>query len=176
MVQAYPEFDTQLNNFEAEESVEWIKQFILGIRQIRGEKNIAPSKFLSVLVSNATQDDLSKIEKHKNFLNKLAKIESIEILNPKDDIPLAATALLGQMKLFVPLAGLIDAAAEIASLEKRLSKSQAQVDGLVKKLGNDKFVNSAPEAVVEKNKTQLSDAKQTVQQLNEQITTMQALL
>ena len=176
MVQAYPEYDTELNNSEAEESVEWIKQFILGIRQIRGEKNIAPSKFLSVLVSNATQDDLSKIEKHKNFLNKLAKIESIEILDPNDDIPLAATALLGQMKLFVPLAGLIDAAAEIASLEKRLSKSQAQVDGLVKKLGNDKFVNSAPEAVVEKNKTQLSDAKQTVQQLNEQITTMQALL
>ena len=176
MIQAYPEFDLELDNSQAEESVEWIKKFILGIRQIRGEKNIAPSKQLSVLVSDATADDLSKIEKHKTFLNKLAKIESIEILDSKADAPLAATALLGKMKLLVPLAGLIDAAAEIVSLEKRLSKSQAQVDGLVKKLGNDKFVNSAPEAVVEKTKTQLSDAQQIVEQLNEQITTMQALL
>jgi len=176
MVQAYPEFDPELQNSDAEESVEWIKQFVLGIRQIRGEKNIAPSKFLNVLVANASPDDAIKIDKHKSFLNKLAKIESIELLEKNAETPLAATALLGHMKLFVPLAGLIDAAAEIASLEKRLSKSQLQVNGFIKKLGNEKFVSSAPQAVVEKTRTQLSDAEQIVQQLNEQIETMRALL
>ena len=176
MVQSYPEFDNNLHNSDAEESVEWIKQFILGIRQIRGEMDIAPSKLLPLLIADASAEDLARIEEHRALLSKIAKIESFEVLSSKDDAPAAATALLGQMKLFVPLAGLIDAAAEIARLEKRLTKSQALVDGLVKKLGNEKFVNSAPEAVVEKTKTQLADTEQTVQQLNEQIATMQALL
>lgn len=176
MVQSYPEFNNELHNSDAEASVEWIKEFILGIRQIRGEMDIAPSKLLPLLIADASAEDLSRIEEHRALLTKIAKIESFEVLRSKDDAPAAATALLGQMKLFVPLAGLIDAAAEIARLEKRLTKSQSLVDGLVKKLGNDKFVNSAPEAVVEKTKTQLADAEQTVQQLNEQITTMQALL
>ena len=176
MVQSYPEFNNELHNSDAEASVEWIKEFILGIRQIRGEMDIAPSKLLPLLIADASAEDLSRIEEHRALLTKIAKIESFEVLRSKDDAPAAATALLGQMKLFVPLAGLIDAAAEIARLEKRLTKSQSLVNGLVKKLGNDKFVNSAPEAVVEKTKTQLADAEQTVQQLNEQITTMQALL
>lgn len=175
MIQAYPEFDKKRKDTEAEDSIEFIKQFILGIRQIRGEMDIAPSKALKVLIADASDTDQARINKHSLLISKLAKLESIEFLDTDTQPPASATALLGHMKLFVPLAGLIDAQAEIDRLQKRMDKAKNNLEGLGRKLSNDKFVNSAPAQVVEKTRLQLSDAEQIVQQLNEQINKMQAL-
>ncbi|MBT8142173.1 MAG: valine--tRNA ligase [Gammaproteobacteria bacterium] len=176
MVQAYPQFKQSLVNNEAEKHIEWIKEFVLGIRQIRGENDIAPSRALPVLVSNATQSDMQRIEEFRTLLSKIAKIASIEILTDESGVPPSATALLGQMKLYVPLAGLIDAKAEIERLGKRLVKAQNNQQSLTKKLANEKFVNSAPEAVVAKERNKLKDSEQECTQLKQQIEKMQALV
>lgn len=176
MVQEYPEFDEQLENTQAEKDIDWIKQFVLGIRQIRGEMDIAPSKELPVMIANYTDNDKQRINKHQLLLSKIAKLENIAFLESENEAPASATALLGQMKLFVPLAGLIDADAEIKRLQKRLDKTEINLANLAKKLSNQKFIESAPEAVVEKTRQQHSDAQVISGQLAEQISKMQALI
>jgi valyl-tRNA synthetase len=176
MVQAFPQYQESRQDLAAESSIEWMKEFILGIRQIRGEMDISPSKELPLLIANASTSDIEHIRKNHLLLSKIAKLGSIEFLQTNQAAPASATALLGQMKLFVPLAGLIDAQAEIVRLQKRADKAEINHNSLSKKLSNEKFVNSAPPEVVEKTRSQLADCVQVLQQLSEQIKKMQLLI
>jgi len=159
MVQAFPEFDENLVDAAAE-----------------ADMDISPAKELPLLLANASTEDARRSEQFDTLLSKIAKLAKIESLSNENDAPPSATAILGEMKLFVPLAGLIDAAAEIARLNKRLEKADKNLIGLTNKLGNEKFVNSAPEAVVAKTRGQLEDAEKLVTQLKSQIEKMQALV
>ncbi|MDD9893472.1 MAG: class I tRNA ligase family protein, partial [Gammaproteobacteria bacterium] len=175
MLQAWPQADDSKVNAEAEAEIEWVKAFILGLRQIRGEMDIAPSKPLPLLIENASIEDQARLTLHRGLLDKLAKVESITLLDNGDEAPQSAVALLGQMKILVPMAGLIDVAAEVERLTKQLEKAEKLAQQKRGKLGNEKFVANAPADVVAKEKGILADAEQTIAQLNEQIAQLQTL-
>ena len=175
MLQAWPQADDSKRDAEAEADIEWVKSFILGLRQIRGEMDIAPSKPLPVLIQAASDADLGRLEAHRALLDKLAKLASVEILTADQEPPQSATALLGQMKIFVPMAGLIDVAAEMARLTKQLEKAEQLAKQKRGKLSNDKFVANAPEAVVAKEQGILAEAEQTIAQLQDQIRQLESL-
>jgi valyl-tRNA synthetase len=175
MLQPFPGADTALVDRAAEAELDWLMQFILGVRRIRGEMNIAPGKPLPVLLSHATDQDRAYVETNRQALGFLARLESIEVLPEHDEGPESAMALVGAMKLLIPLAGLIDKAAEIARLEKEIARLRADVERTAAKLANPSFVDKAPEAVVAKERARLADAHTATGKLEDQFAKIRAL-
>ena len=174
MLQAYPQ--PQPERFaNARDDMEWLKQVIVGIRNIRGEMNLSPSKPLPVLIANADDTARTRLEQNANFLSALAKLESLEFLATVDDAPASATALVGRMEIHIPMAGLIDTAAELARLDKALEKAEKEVAMFARKLSNENFVAKAPEDVIAKEREKLQNAEETLQQLQQQRTKIAAL-
>ncbi|HCX13535.1 MAG TPA: valine--tRNA ligase, partial [Gammaproteobacteria bacterium] len=169
MTQAYPEIENDLISTKAEEEVQWLQTFILGIRQIRGEMNIPPSKPLPCFVQNINDNDQHCLNTHSQVLNSLAKLENISQLNANDEAPESATALVGEMKVLIPLAGLIDKEQEAARLNKEIEKLNKQRAQFAGKLNNEKFVSGAPEAVVNKEKEKLASVENSIADLSTQL-------
>lgn len=175
MSDAFPEQDEQLRDSDAEQDIEWIKNVVVGIRNIRGEMDIAPSKKLPVLLKNVSAKDAARVNDNADYLKVLAKLESIEVLEEGVQAPASATALVGEMELMIPMAGLIDKEAELARLQKSLEKLSIDIKRTEGKLNNENFVGKAPAAVIEKEREKLANAQMQVQKLNEQITSIEAL-
>src|SRR5690606_377910 len=113
-------------------------------------------------------EDQRRLSENEAFLKKLAKLESITVLSDSDDAPLAATALVGELEVQVPMAGLIDKDEELACLYKDIGRLQGEVKRIAGKLGNEGFVAKAPPAVIEKERAKLDEAEKALAQLSEQ--------
>ncbi len=98
---------------------------IEGVRNIRGEMNIPPGKELSVLLRKGDKNDRLRLSKNSQYLRKLAKISHIDWLAADDAVPLAATALAGELEILVPMAGLTDKDAEINRLHHGIGKLES---------------------------------------------------
>jgi len=169
MLRPFPTVAEGTANDAAEADIEWVRQFILGIRQIRGEMDISPGKPLPVILQNASAEDRSRAKKFMHLLQRVGRVESITALEEGQEPPTVATALLGEFKLLVPMKGLIDVAAERARLEKQLQRAHADLAKTQGKLGNANFVNNAPAEVVTQEKQRAIDFEKTIAQLAEQL-------
>jgi valyl-tRNA synthetase len=169
MLQPFPEVDASADDSDAVSDIEWVRQFILGVRQIRGEMDISPGKPLPVLLQHASASDRKRSETHASLLRGVGRVESVTVLGADEEPPAAATALLGELRLLVPMKGVIDVDAERARLEKQLDKVNVDLARTNGKLGNEKFVNNAPADVVTKEKQRAADFEKTISQLNEQL-------
>ncbi len=175
MNEAYPSVDNGLINAAAQADIEWVKGFILAIRNIRGEMDIAPSKPLPVLLRNLTAQDHSRLEQNRALIQNLAKLESITVLGPQDTAPASAAQLLGAMDLLIPMAGLIDKEAELSRIAKQLEKLQQEASKLTTKLANEGFVAKAPEAVLAKERERLAETEAAISKLQAQQAEIAAL-
>ncbi len=175
MLQPYPEMDATQINEEAIQSTNWVMAFILGIRRIRGEMNIAPGKPLPILLQNASSNDLGYLKTNQDYLLKLGRVESISVIDDNDTAPESAISLLGEMKILIPMAGLIDKEAEIARLEKEIQKINKDLPRIEGKLNNPKFIDKAPEAVIAKEKEKLATMQSSLHNLEEQLVKMKKL-
>ncbi|WP_438958331.1 valine--tRNA ligase [Porticoccus sp.] len=175
MLQPYPEADHSRIDDTAIADIEWLKKVIIGIRNIRGEMNITPAKHLPIYFKNGSADDLRKLNDNRQFLAKLANLESITWLEPGEEAPMSATALVGSMEILVPMAGLIDKDAELARLNKEIDKLQRELEKVQNKLGNENFVSKAPAEVVAKERERMADMEATLGKLSQQCTTIKAL-
>jgi len=169
MLQAFPDSSDFDVDDEAEQELEWIMGFVLGIRQIRGEMDIPPGKPLTVLLQNVSPQDRTLLDSHQLYLSTLARLEDIQVLKDGETPPTSATALLGGMQILVPMAGLIDIKAERERLQKRRDKSAAVLQKIEAKLGNESFVARAPEAVVAKERGRQEDLARDLAQFDAQI-------
>jgi valyl-tRNA synthetase len=176
MLQPYPTVEEFPQDEEAEREIDWIRNFILGVRQIRSGMDIAPSKRLPVLLQNASPLDIARTEKHRAYLDRLAGLESLQVLEPGATAPQSATALLGEMTLLVPMAGLIDAAAEVERLSKRIAKAQDDLRKTRAKLSNENFVRNAPENIVTQERERAADLERTVTSLQAQLERVRTLV
>jgi len=168
MLQPYPQPDEALIDREAMAEIEWVRQFILGVRKIRSSMDIKPGKPLPVLVQNGSETDRRRIEANLHYLKSLGRIESVTWLEPDAEAPEAATALVGEMKILIPMAGLIDVQAELARLAREIEKLEKDIARIQGKLGNASFVEKAPAAVVEKERRKLADQQKALDQLQAQ--------
>ena len=166
MNQPFPQSDESKIDQDSLEQLAWIQDFILGIRRIRAEMDIAPGKPLPVLLSDGDSSDVNKIKEHALLIKSLARLESITWL--EGEAPEAAIALVGKLKLLIPLAGLIDKDAELTRLNREIEKLDKEMGRLAGKLNNKNFVDRAPEAVVAKEKEKLGVAQESLQQLKAQ--------
>ncbi|MCH7829716.1 MAG: valine--tRNA ligase [Proteobacteria bacterium] len=169
MLRPYPESTGDVQDADAIADIEWVKQFILGIRQIRGEMDISPGKPLPVILQGASAGDQRRATAYAMLLRRVGRVESVTVLAAGDDPPVAATALLGDMRLLVPMKGLIDVEAERARLLKQQDKVKADLQRASGKLDNENFVNNAPAAVVTQERARVVEFKKTIAQLSEQL-------
>ncbi len=175
MLAPWPRADQALVDEQAGAEMEWVMQFILGIRSIKGEMNIAPGRPVPVLLANTSETDRDYAERHRPYLDFLARVESIEILPEDDPGPESAIALVGGMKILIPLAGLIDKEAEIARLEKEIGKLEKEIERVAKKLENPNFVDKAPAAVVQKERDRIEQSQGALTQLTAQLEKIRSL-
>ena len=171
---AYPAPDSSKIDGDAINEMQWVQAVITGVRNIRGEMNISPSKALPVLLEGADQTALDYLARNQHYLVKFGRFESIDLLS--GEAPESATALVGEMRVLIPLGSFIDAAAEIQRLNKELEKAEKDIAGVSGRLSNSAFVDKAPEAVISKARQQLADAESAKGLLMEQITRMEKFL
>ena len=168
VLQPYPEADQERIDPEAEREMAWVQSLVLGVRRIRAEMDIAPGKPLPVMLDGYTKDDRRLCETNRRFLDGLARLEKIEYLGDGETAPEAATALVGEMRVLIPLAGLIDKEAELERLGREISKLETNLERCRAKLTNANFVERAPAQVVEQERGRVSDMERSLGRLHEQ--------
>ena len=168
MLAPFPTADESLVDEQAVDEMSWVMQFILGVRRIRGEMSIPPSRPLPVLLQHVSSRDLEWLETARPYLDFLARTESVDILPDEAHAPESAIALVGEMKVLIPMSGLIDKAAELTRLEKEIGRLRADLERTEKKLANPSFVDKAPPAVVQKERDKLSEQRTAIGKLEEQ--------
>jgi len=175
MLQPYPVADEAHIDSNAIAETNWVMNFILGVRRIRGEMNIAPSKPLPIFLQNGSLADQQSLNNNLVYLQKLGRLHSITWLTPNESTPESAIALVGEMKILIPMAGLIDKEAELARLEKEIQKINNDLPRVEGKLNNPAFVDKAPPEVIDKEKAKLADLRSMLNNLEEQQRKIQAL-
>ncbi len=174
MLQPYPQADGERQDDTVTADIEWLKGVIVAVRNIRGEMNISPAKQIPVLLRGDRTEDQRRMTENRQFLISLAKLESLDWFDG-GEAPMSATQLVGEMEVLVPMAGLIDKAAELARLDKELDRLGKEIGRLEGKLGNEKFTAKAPADVVEKEKDKLRDAQSSQSRLSEQRKAIEAM-
>ena len=167
MLQPFPVADQSQIDAQADADIDWVKNVIVGVRNVRGEMNISPAKALPIYMARGDAEDKRRLEENRQFLSKLASLESITWLDDPAQAPLCATALAGDLEILVPMAGLIDVDAELARLDREIDKISIEVKKLSGKLSNAKFVDNAPAEVVAKERQKLEEFEGSVSQLQE---------
>ena len=167
MLQAYPLSNNDLVDVNSAAEIDWLKEFIIGVRKIRSEMDIPPSKQVPVLLQQCSTIDIQRVETHRHALDKLAKLDSITILRDKD-APESALALVGEMKILIPLAGLIDKEEELKRLSKDIAKLESNIEKTRNKLHNPNFKDRAPVNVVAKEQERLAEQEKTYAELLQQ--------
>lgn len=168
MLQPWPVANESRIDAAAEGDIEWVKQLMLGVRQIRGEMKISMAKRIDIIVANASAEDLRRLADFEPLLSKLAKLESVRVLAAGEEAPMSATTLVGEMEVLVPMAGLIDKDAELARLDKEIGRLEGEVQRVGGKLSNQGFVAKAPAEVLDKERAKLAEAEQALAKMVEQ--------
>ena len=158
----YPEADQSLISVEAEKEMEFVQDIITAIRNIRGEMNIPPSKFINAFIKSSQVKDY-QIE----YIKKLARVEEITVNENLEKPKASASAVLKNCEIFVPLKGLIDLDVERARLQKEITRFEGSLIGIQKKLSNEKFINNAAPEIVERERAKQRDWKNNLEKLKE---------
>jgi valyl-tRNA synthetase len=176
MLQPYPAPADFPSDEQAEREIAWIQGVVLGVRQIRSQMNINPAKRIPVLLQDATAQDQALSVRHRAWLERLAGLASVTVLGAGEPVPPSAPAPVGRLTVLVPLAGLIDAAAEAARLEKLIAREQEELARVRGRLANDSFVRNAPSAVVSLERERAAELQRTVASLGVQLQSVRKLL
>ena len=150
-------------------NTEWLKNIVSSVRQIRSEMNIPPNESIKIIINDASNTDSRRLESLGSFILNLASVESITQKDTSDDIPKSAFALLNQMKIYIPLEGLVDIEEEKARLEKKLVKLNQELRSVQDRLSNETFLEKAPTEVVEELKGKLKSLMSDQTRIEEQI-------
>ncbi|MDR6673375.1 valine--tRNA ligase [Xanthomonas sp. 1678] len=150
----------------AEADIEWLKAMVSALRRVRSELNVPPSKLVPLLLQGGLADDRARVARFASQLSFLLRLESIQWLEPAQDTPPAAAAIVGELRLLVPLQGLVDLDAERTRLDKEIARVGAEQDKSAAKL--EKFTDKVPAAVVEQERQRLADWTAQLTGLREQ--------
>ena len=175
MMESYPTYDRENIDEEAEEHIEWLKGVILSIRNIRGEMDISPAKSINILLRNGSLTDKERMEIHKPYLQKLAKLKDMSWLEDGHEAPASATQRFDELEILVPLEGLIDVDAERSRLMKEISKLLSGLKAVETKLNNKKFVNNAPSSIVIKEREKKNQISSTLESFETQLKNLEGL-
>lgn len=162
---AWPDLPDTLVDTQAAEDMSWVIRLISEVRSAKSEMNVAPATKLALVVSEAGESEKSRLSYFGDLLMRLARIETVSFADtpPKG----ALQIVLDETIYALPLAGVLDVAAERERLSKAISKAEAETAKIEKKLNNPGFLAKAPDAVVAENKARLEDESKALAKLRE---------
>jgi len=175
MLQPFPKADDAKLDAQAEREIEFLKEIIVAVRNIRAESNIAPSKGLDLLLRNVIAENCKTLQKNDRTLKALAKLDDVKVLTDGEKAPLSVAKLVGKTELLVPMAGFINKDAELARLAKEIEKLNGEVARIEAKLSNQAFVAKAPEQVIAKEREKMQGYREGIEKLELQRKEIEAL-
>jgi len=170
MLEPYPDPDPdpeKEDDARAVETFEWLKEFVLGIRRIRADYDIEPKRILSISVLGDSKKQLEWLKQNEDIIMAVARVGNIS--QAKEPLTEAATALIGELTLFIPFEGFMDKSSERTRLEKELLKAEKQAAQTEKQLENQAFIERAPGEIVQEMRTRLEISANSIVKLQTQI-------
>jgi valyl-tRNA synthetase len=164
----YPHATDFASDDAATAEIEWFKAVLSGVRRIRSEMNIAPGKTIPLLLAGGEATDRTRAAKFAAQIAFLARTEAPAWIEPGADEPAAAAAVVGSLRVLIPLAGLIDLGAEKTRLAKEIARIEGEIRKCEGKLGNANFVANAPAEVVAQERQRIVDWNTQLAALREQ--------
>ncbi len=158
-LQPYPQVadDAHKQHAQAESDVEWLKDMVSSLRRVRSELGVPPGRAIALLLCEGDERDRMLADRYASQLSFLLRLDSIQWLASAADAPASATAIVGDLKLLVPLEGLVDLGAERTRLDKEIKRVEVEIGKCNGKLASETFVSNAPAAVVEQERKRLAD-------------------
>ena len=179
MTAPFPTADDSLISLQTEHDMTWLQALIGAIRNIRGEMKLGNAVRLPVLLDNISDEETARLSRIENQFKSLAKVDTLTIVNAGDgadkELPLSSSSMVGQLKVLVPMKGLIDPTAELNRLAKAQEKLTKQAESLRSKLSNESFVSKAPANVVESEKAKLAEMDTQLAEMHKQIEQLKAI-
>ena len=170
----WPDLPDGLIDAAAAEEMDWVVRLISQIRAVRAEMNIAPGAKIPMLLKDGGEAARQRLQTHRDILSTLARLESLDVLD--GEVPKGAVQdVLDEATIVLPLAGVIDIAAEQARLEKEAAKLQGDIAKHDKKLANKGFTDKAPAEVVETERQRRDEAAAALAKVTEALQRVKAL-
>ena len=160
VVAEYPVEHAEFDNQVAEKDMDNLIELIKAVRNSRSEVNAPMSSAIDILIKTKDDDTRKVFENNVDYINRFCHPKRLEIAADIEVPKLAMTSVITGAEVYLPLVDLIDLNEEISRLQKEAKKLESEVTRGEKKLGNEKFVANAPEAVVVKEKEKLANYKQ----------------
>jgi valyl-tRNA synthetase len=159
----------------AEQDVDWVKEVVQGVRRIRSELNVSPARMLDVWFQGGDAADRERQRRFSDALGQLSRIRSAQWVGDDAETAQCAVALVGNLKILMPLKGLVDIEEELTRLGKQLERETADLRKSEGKLGNRRFVDNAPADVVEQERQRLAAHRANVDNFHAQIRQLESL-
>ena len=170
MIASWPEAKVDDKDDEAEQQMLWLQEIVTGVRTIRGEMNIPPAKKVNIVISCPTLDLVTLLTGFADEIKTLSRAEQLEIGQMLEPPPASGAAIVRDVGVYLPLAGLIDVDVEQGRLEKEIKKFQGLLKGLDNKLSNEKFLAKAPAAVIDKERQRQGEYRVNLEKLELSLT------
>ena len=175
MLSRYPLVEEQLINKDVEDEIDWLKKMIQSIRTIRSEMSISPAKLIPLNMRNVSPAMKERLQKYLQTLMLLSKLTYVHCLNDSEHSPVSASAVVGDIELLIPMAGLIDKEAELNRLEKELAKLDKDISFSEGKLNNPTFTDKAPTEIIASVREKLEQALRVREKLLHHQSTIETL-
>jgi valyl-tRNA synthetase len=159
----------------AEQATGWLQEVLLGIRRIRSDLNLAPALELAVHFQGGDATDREYFAQFEPVLTGLARAGAFRWLDNDVDTSKSAVALIGGLKVLIPLEGLVDVQSEFERIGKLLGRERKLLQQSRAKMGNKRFVENAPPAVVAQEQERLEAHASNVQRFEDQIARLENL-
>ena len=169
----------KINSFETDKSylaVEWLKRVVSGIRNIRGELVIKPSQKIPAIFKEGTSVDRDISSEFDIFIKELANLESIQWEESDKDSPPSSIFVLNELKILIPLEGLIDPKKESIRLQKKIEKLDKEKTMIASKLNNKSFVDNAPNELVRNQEQRFQELSGEIDNLNREMKEIEKLI
>ena len=174
MIAETPKHKENLSDDEYQ-SIEWLKEIVSGIRNIRGEMLIKPSMTIKAFYEGGDKIDRNRSNDLTNLIKVIAGLESLEWIGEKN-LPPSAVVVVENLKILIPLEGLIDPKEESQRLTKKIDKVSKEHKMLSSKLNNKKFTDNAPKELVQEQQERFEIISKELNNLNDQLKEIGRLL
>jgi valyl-tRNA synthetase len=175
MIRPYPECRKALIDEAALAEMGWVQDVIAAVRNVRGEMNIDPAQAVPVMLKDVSRAERAYLDRNREFLMRFGRFKSIEVVKDEARLQTAATALVGDATVLVPLGQVIDKQVELGRLRREYDQVDRDLQRTRGKLDNPNFVRKAPPEVVDKERGRLEELSRAMDKLKSRIDKVSAL-
>ena len=174
MLADYPEFIEAMDESSLND-IEFLKELITSVRNIRAEYNVAPSTPVHLFILDPKKSKETWVNQFTSSLKSLVSAQDVDVIDDVSQAPLSIKQVVGDIELMIPMAGFVNIQAEIERVQKQKDKIEKDIARIQGKLSNDNFVSKAPESVVLKEKEKCDAMESLLLKIDEQIKTLHTI-